>query len=366
MTERPITPASVSIKYTTYPELRRGVAETLFAGQRAVERAKVLTYWRTGWLINEHVLLHQKRADYGAQVIARLARDLGVDRTTLYQCTLFARYFPIVGARRQLTWAHYRRLVQIDDAKVRNALAAEAEARKWTSRELHDRVIALTARETTARLATPGGKGAAASELLAPKRGRPGIYRVVSVGGALAVDLGFACYFDPSAEQAAALKAGDLVQLDDNDRLTAADHATKADLFNYRVELIKVVDGDTLWVKIYLRPRQWLKQKLRLRGLDCPEMTTPEGRAAKRFVDALVAKTTAVTINTTKPDKYDRYLADAFLSVTSDPATGSGSALGHGPGDDVEIFLNNALLENGHAERKDAWQFGDWEPELLK
>ena len=95
MAERPITPASVPIKFTTYAELRRGVAEMLFEGQRAVERAKVLTYWRTGWLINAHVLLHQERADYGAQVIARLARDLGVDRTTLYQCTLFARYFPI-------------------------------------------------------------------------------------------------------------------------------------------------------------------------------------------------------------------------------------------------------------------------------
>jgi endonuclease YncB( thermonuclease family) len=119
-----------------------------------------------------------------------------------------------------------------------------------------------------------------------------------------------------SEEQAATVKEGDLVQLDGNGRLTAANEATKADLFNYRVKIIKVVDGDTLWVKIYLRPRQWLKQKLRLRGLDCSEMKTPEGKAAKCFVDALVAKTTAVTINTTKPDKYDRYLADVFSRPT--------------------------------------------------
>ena len=31
-----------------------------------------------------------------------------------------------------------------------------------------------------------------------------------------------------------------------------------------------------------------------------------------------------------------------------------------------EVFLNNALLENGHAARKDKWEFGDWEPALLK
>ena len=132
-------------------------------------------------------------------------------------------------------------------------------------------------------------------------------------------------------------------------RVSVAPDATKADLFNYRVELIKVVDGDTFWVKIYLRPRQWLKQKLRLRGLDCPEMKTPEGKMAKRFVDSLVGKTTAVTINTTKPDKYDRYLADVFLTT-----------------DSGEMFLNNTLLENGQAVRKDKWEFGDWEPELMK
>jgi endonuclease YncB( thermonuclease family) len=78
-------------------------------------------------------------------------------------------------------------------------------------------------------------------------------------------------------------------------------------------------------------------------------MSTPEGRAAKRFVEALIAKTTAIVINTTKPDKYDRYLADVFLTT-----------------DSGEIFLNNALLENGQAVRKDAWEFGDWEPDLMK
>ncbi|MSU25616.1 MAG: hypothetical protein EXS32_17565 [Opitutus sp.] len=44
--------------------------------------------------------------------------------------------------------------------------------------------------------------------------------------------------------------------------------------------------------------------------------------------------------------------ADVFMQQESgDP--------GHTPGPE-EIFLNNALLENGHAVRKDAWEFGDW------
>ena len=41
--------------------------------------------------------------------------------------------------------------------------------------------------------------------------------------------------------------------------------------------------------------------------------------------------------------QYDRYLADVFVEA--------------GAGDD--LFLNQALLENGHADRKDAWEFTD-------
>lgn len=51
---------------------------------------------------------------------------------------------------------------------------------------------------------------------------------------------------------------------------------------------------------------------------------------------------------TTKPDKYDRYLADVFalppvaVSATTPPA------------------FNNALLEQSHVSRKDVREFGDW------
>ena len=72
-------------------------------------------------------------------------------------------------------------------------------------------------------------------------------------------------------------------------------------------------------------------------------MPTSEGKAARRFVETLVAKATAVTICTTKPDKYDRYLADVFLEQDGEP-----------------VFLNNALLAAGHAEVKREWEFSDW------
>jgi hypothetical protein len=68
----------------TYADLRRAVEETLLKGQRAIELAKVRSYHDTGWFINAHILLHEDRADYGAKVYERLARDLGISKQVLY------------------------------------------------------------------------------------------------------------------------------------------------------------------------------------------------------------------------------------------------------------------------------------------
>ena len=194
-------------------------------------------------------------------------------------------------------------------------------------------------------------------ELLQPNRGTPGRHRIIARGAGLAVDLGFKLYWPLSADQARRLGKGDIVRITEDDSLRRVAGASQAELFTYAATLLRVVDGDTLVVELEVSPGVFIEQKLRLRGLDCPELKTSAGKAAKRFVDALVGRTTAVVINTSKPDKYDRYLADVFLT-TEAAATGSGQA--------GEIFLNNHLLENGQAVRKDEWEFGDWEPGLLK
>lgn len=127
-----------------------------------------------------------------------------------------------------------------------------------------------------------------------------------------------------------------------------------------------------LIVALEIAPGVLLEEKLRLRGLDCPEMNTPEGKAAKRFVDALLPADAAVTLTTTKPDKYDRYLADVFVDAKSGSVLQSSAAnvpLTKAPSAALSpraapFFLNNALLENAHATRKDAWEFSDWERNL--
>ena len=77
-----------------YADLLRCVQQTLLAGQREIEIAWVRTYHETGRLIVCHILA-SKRADYGAHVYHRLARDTEASERRLYECAQFSRCFPI-------------------------------------------------------------------------------------------------------------------------------------------------------------------------------------------------------------------------------------------------------------------------------
>jgi micrococcal nuclease len=87
-------------------------------------------------------------------------------------------------------------------------------------------------------------------------------------------------------------------------------------MFTYNAIVERVIDGDTVDVHIDLGFDIWHSVRLRLSGLDAPEMATDAGKTAKRFVkDALEGE--SVTITTSKTDKYGRYLAEIFVRGNS-------------------------------------------------
>ena len=86
---------------------------------------------------------------------------------------------------------------------------------------------------------------------------------------------------------------------------------------------------------------QWHRETLRLRGLDCPELDTKEGVAAKTFVQAYIKEAQTLIVRSSRSDKYDRYLADVFIS--------QGSELDA----QTDLYLNNLLLQYNHAKRMD-------------
>lgn len=92
-------------------------------------------------------------------------------------------------------------------------------------------------------------------------------------------------------------------------------------MFEYAAKLVRVVDGDTIWVDIDLGFRVWYRAEVRLAGINCPESTSDAGRVATRAAEGWWEQEGPnVTIKTSKPDKYGRWLAQVVARSGRDLA----------------------------------------------
>jgi len=80
----------------------------------------------------------------------------------------------------------------------------------------------------------------------------------------------------------------------------------------YRGVCERVIDGDTLLVAIDLGFDVWVKQRIRLRGINCPERGSDAGTRATAFVEERIVSGTTLIIQTFAIDIHGRYVADIF------------------------------------------------------
>ena len=337
-----LTKTTSLTKNTSYPELRSHVKETLLLGLRRIEGEKLRTYWETGKLIQTHILGHKDRADYGRQVVERLGKDLEISSSVLWRTLQLYQQFPILAGPRELTWAHYCEILSIKDAKTRDQLLSRAIRNQWTSADLRRKIREEYGEDGK----DDPGKGSgrlpiANAARLVPKRGTLYTYQILQpdqisdAQATVLIDLGFSTYRKLSKTD---LKPGTLVesQWDEakDDYKILKSNRDASSLYTYKALVERVIDGDTLRVKVDLGFDCWTRQYLRLRGLDAPELDTPEGQAAKRFVERELAGVPFLILHSSRPDKYGRYLADIFYPTGTE-----------------EKFLNQALLDQHHAVR---------------
>jgi len=328
----------------TYNQLVKAIRQARTVSGQRVKQEKVRLAWETGKLIDEHILKNKQRADYDKQVILRLAKDLGSSERELYYMLEFARSYPILPTSAELTWSDYRALLDLNDPKQREELAARAKKEKWDVDRIRQEIKRINASKRGEKLP---------SETLESKPGKVGVYRVIkaTVGpyaGQLALDLGFSNYYQPG--ELKGFKQGDIVHAERTKEgfSLSGSTATFDDLYTYRAYVINVIDGDTFTAIIDLGFEFVTEQKLRLRGLDAPEMDTEEGKKAKAFLDEKLKPGAPVIIKTEKSDKYDRYLADVFYAPARDSkiSAGSARAIEHGrPVNGKTKYLNNELIE---------------------
>jgi endonuclease YncB( thermonuclease family) len=105
----------------------------------------------------------------------------------------------------------------------------------------------------------------------------------------------------------------------------------------------RVIDGDTLVVLIDTGFGDPLEEKLRLRGINTPELGTPEGEKAKKFVEKLLPVGSTIVFKSKKStDPHGRFVVDLFYKKgVSDPE----AIIADG------VYLNQQLLDEGYAVR---------------
>lgn len=97
-------------------------------------------------------------------------------------------------------------------------------------------------------------------------------------------------------------------------------------LYTYACEVIKIVDADTFDFEIDVGFKTKQEHRVRLRGINAPEISTPQGRKAKRFVEKELAQCVVerprakgtrasrplAVVQTYKMGQYGRYIVDLY------------------------------------------------------
>lgn len=150
MSDKPSNPsktANVSVRLLgdirkMIEEARAGVAATVNAGL-------TMLYWRIGSRINQEIL-RGKRADYGAEIVPTLSRQLemeygsGFSAKNIRHMIRFAEVFPeekiVSTLSRQLSWSHFKEIIYLQQPLQKEFYAEMCRVERWSVRTLRKKV----------------------------------------------------------------------------------------------------------------------------------------------------------------------------------------------------------------------------------
>ena len=214
--EKTMTTENILSK-TQYARLVRDIRVLVEEGrQRAEQSARqelVQTYWKVGKRISEEGLT--QRAGYSQAILSDLSKEFHIDTTTLLRCIHFFQAYSTATSGSNLTWSHYRCLLPMKDDEERN----------WYE-------------------------------------------DLTKTGGLNVAQLSHAIKEDRYGQS---LKSSGGKQ--EERELVRPAEAT----YVYKAAVDRVIDGDTLLLKIDLGFQVWKEQRVRLAGIDTPAMDEPGG-----------------------------------------------------------------------------------------
>jgi endonuclease YncB( thermonuclease family) len=258
-------------------DLRKIIDAGRARAQAAANFELMRTYWNCGARIARERLT--ENSGYGESVMERLANELHADRTTLVRCVLYHQYYPKgVSQNIQLSWSHMRELLSVKDDAARQFYETTAIEKKWTRDELVKAIQADHFGEDPTK-----GNGKPPKQLKRPA-GEP---------------------------------------------------------FIYRSTILRVLDGDTLLVRLDLGFEVLIGQRIRLAEVDAPPLQEDGGEEAFAYVRDQMAKSKKIVIRTSKEDLHGRFVGHVFYSLDERMEWGRVYRDGR--------WLNQELLDRGLA-----------------
>jgi micrococcal nuclease len=110
-------------------------------------------------------------------------------------------------------------------------------------------------------------------------------------------------------------------------------------MYQYKVSVVKVVDGDTLDVNIDLGfGMTYKKQRVRMMGIDTPESRTRDkveklfGKASKKHLKKLLESAESISLISHDKGKFGRILGEIYIH-----------------NDDAELNVNQKMIDDCHA-----------------
>jgi predicted nuclease of restriction endonuclease-like (RecB) superfamily len=135
---------------TLYSSIRQIIDEARSKVYRAANFAMVQAYWQIGKLIVEEEQKGQGRAEYGEELIEKLAARLSLDygkgfnSTNLwYMRQFYTKFEKFHALRGELSWTHYRLLLKVDREDAKDFYLQESIDGNWSTRTLERQINSL-------------------------------------------------------------------------------------------------------------------------------------------------------------------------------------------------------------------------------
>jgi len=317
-------------------KIQKTIAKTKENIVRDVNREKVVMSWEIGKEIESN-LKENKGSGYGEELFRQLVKDTTIARTALYQMHNFYKTYPkLPSEEKSLSWSHYRNLIAVKDAETRAQLEGLVIEKNLSTDKLQ-RVIGGTKKVKQKNSAKKIIKK------LRVTRGKLFTYTTTKEGE---IDLGFNILLEKNYATSRQSKSDSSSDFSSDSSSDSSSDFSRALTLNqpkssytYKAELERVVDGDTIHVKLDLGFGIKHREILRLAKINAAEAETKEGKKATTALKKILKDVPFLIVKTNKTDIYGRYIADVFFGKGSPEKIAENGE-----------YLNQLLLDRGLVE----------------